>query len=552
MKTAYLFLLAVLFSACAFNHENTETSHYEARIDSIFHELYSDNEPGAAIAVVQNGKIVFKKGYGSANLEYDIPVSSESIFHIASISKQFTVFSILLLQSEGKLDFDDDIRKYIPELPDFGETITLRQLASHTSGLRDQWNILAMAGWRMDDVITKEHVLKMLARQKDLNFSPGEEFMYCNTGFTLLAEVVARVSGITFAKFTKEMIFDPLKMSNTQFYDDHERIVRNRAYSYEALDSSFKKKILNFANVGATSLFTTVEDLSLWAINFDTQMIGHPTIFDQMNAEATLNNGQTFGGAYGQFINDYKRLRKIEHSGADAGYRSYFGRFPNEKFSIIVFSNLANSDPEGIAMKVSDLYLRDNIIESQSAAKATTPISLKPEEMEKFCGYYWNKKDMFTSFIQLKNDTLQEYDDKLTPISENIFEFISNTSHIQLRFEVDNSYKTMIGIENQRDTLRFTSYEPRSYSTDELKVFTGKFYSEELNTDYELKIIDNQLVATHTRLDDIRLEPIMADMFSGNSWFMSNFKFERNMENSITGILVSNGRVRDLYFKKTK
>lgn len=551
MKKSYLYLLIVVLCASTFYNCNDKASqNYETQIDSIFQQFDAAGKPGAAIAVVQDGELVFKKGYGSANLEYDIPVTPKTIFHIASVSKQFTVFSILLLQSDGKLDFDDDIRKYIPEVPNFGKTITLRHLASHTSGLRDQWDLLAMAGWRLDDVITKEHVMKIVAKQKALNFNPGEEFIYSNTGFTLLAEVVARVSGMSFSEYTKANIFEPLKMDNTLFFDDHEKLVKNRAYSYEVNNSSYKKRVLSFANVGATSLFTSVEDLSLWAINFETQTVGNSDIFNQMNSLATLNNGQTFAGAYGQFISDYKGLQKIEHTGSDAGYRSYLGRFLNENFSVMVFSNLANSNPEDLAMKVSEIYLGNKMKASQPIQKATTDFSMKSDDMEKFAGHYWNKKHMFTSLINFKNDTLREYEDILTPISKNSFELITNNSHVQLKFKVDDTHKTMIGIENGKDTLHFTHYQQRNYTTEELKEFIGKYYNYELSTHYELKIVNNQLVATHSRQNDIGLNPIMADMFSGNSWFMSNFRFERGSKSSISGIYVSSARARDVHFEK--
>ncbi len=222
------------------------------QVDEVFAPWDNNDTPGASVAIVKDGAILYKKGYGLANLEYDVPISPTSIFHIASISKQFTVFSILLLEKQGKLSLDDDVRKYIPEVPDFGKTITLRHLASHTSGLRDQWNLLSMAGWRMDDVITKEHILKLVSKQKELNFSPGDEYAYCNTGFTLLAEVVSRVSNMSFAEFTNAKIFEPLRMSNTLFYDDHEKIVKNRTYSYYSDSTGYKKSVLNFANVGAT------------------------------------------------------------------------------------------------------------------------------------------------------------------------------------------------------------------------------------------------------------------------------------------------------------
>ena len=178
------------------------------------------------------------------------------------------------------------------KVPDFGKKITLRNLANHTSGLRDQWNLLAMAGWRLDDVITKEHILKLVSKQKELNFNPGDEFLYCNTGYTLLAEVVARVSGKSFAEYTDEHIFKPLHMSNTLFYDDHEKIVQNRAYSYKSAGTGYKKSVLNYANVGATSLFTTVEDLSLWAMNFENPVVGDQSLIDKMKQQAISNDGQ--------------------------------------------------------------------------------------------------------------------------------------------------------------------------------------------------------------------------------------------------------------------
>lgn len=235
IKAFSFFSILIISSSLNLVAQASFSNALELKMDSIFGDFNDINKPGASVAVVKNQKIVFKKGYGSANLEYDIPNSPSTIFHIASISKQFTVFSILLLEKEGKLSFDDDIHKYIPEVPNFGKTITLRHLASHTSGMRDQWGLLAMAGWRQDDVITKAHILKLVSQQKELNFNPGEAYMYCNTGFTLLAEVVARISGKTFAAFTEENIFKPLNMLNTLFYDDHEKIVKNRAYSYHAV-----------------------------------------------------------------------------------------------------------------------------------------------------------------------------------------------------------------------------------------------------------------------------------------------------------------------------
>ncbi|WP_339715403.1 serine hydrolase domain-containing protein [uncultured Kriegella sp.] len=556
-NTLILLSFALVFANGCKTEVQYASNDFESRVDSVFAEYNDIVKPGAAVAVVMNGEIVFQKGYGSANLEYDIPVTSSTIFHIASVSKQFTVFSILLLVEEGKLDFDDDIRKYIPEVPDFGKTISLRHLASHTSGLRDQWNLLAMAGWRQDDVITKEHVLKLVAKQKELNFEPGEAYTYCNTGFTLLAEVVSRVSGQSFAEFTKSRIFDPLQMTNTLFYDDHEKIVKNRAYSYHSDDLGFKKSVLSYANVGATSLFTTVEDLSLWAMNFGSPKVGNNEIINQLNTLATLNNGETFGGAHGQFVNKYRGLNQIQHGGADAGYRSYLGRFPDQNFAVSVFSNFASANTRGLAMRITDIFLEDALIsESENKVEAAKYEKLSNEELEAFAGSYWNEAGSYSRKVFLKNDTLrysrgEGNESLIVPIGNNIFDMLSVGVDSKVGFEIEKEQKTIIVTIDDGDTIISKSYIPINYSKEQLQEFAGTFYSEELSTSYSFKIKNDTLTATHSRLNDIRINPIKKDMFFGDQWFFNNIKFERDNSNAISGIRISNGRVKNLLFKKT-
>ncbi|MEO0584303.1 MAG: serine hydrolase domain-containing protein, partial [Bacteroidota bacterium] len=258
------------------------TAEEQRRIDQIFEDFDHPTRPGAGLCIMKDGEVIWKKGYGSANLEYEIPVQPHTVFHVASVSKQFTVFSLLLLEEEGKLSFDDDIRKFIPELPSFGTTITLRHLASHTSGLRDHWDLYCLAGGRMDDAITNDHLLKLIVRQQELNFIPGEKYWYSNTGYTLLAEVIERVSGQTLAAFTQKRIFEPLGMKNSQFYDDHEKIVPNRAYSYEQRGDSYKKRVLSFSITGSTSVFTTLDDISAWVLNFESPKVGNAEILAKM------------------------------------------------------------------------------------------------------------------------------------------------------------------------------------------------------------------------------------------------------------------------------
>lgn len=553
----FLLLSPLLLNAqgAAYIHE-VHTQNIEGKIDSLFSEWNDSKKPGASVAVVRNGQIIFKKGYGSANLEYNIPNSPSTVFHIASVSKQFTAFSILLLAAEGKLSIDDDIRKYIPEVPDFGKKITLRHLATHTSGLRDQWNLLAMAGWRLDDVITKEHVLTLVKRQKELNFNPGEEYLYCNTGFTLLAEVVARVSEKSFAEYTKEKIFEPLGMTSTLFYDDHEKIVKNRAYSYSLADQGYKKRVLSYANAGATSLFTTVEDLSLWADNFNSPKVGNQEIIDQLNTEAVLNNGETFGGAMGQFVGSYKGLKQIQHGGADAGYRTYFARFPEQDFAVIVFSNLASFNPGGMARKVADVYLHKLYAEPEEEnTKEVIPIAkVKRKKLETFSGNYWNSANSRGVKIYLKDDSLRyalseniEY--ILIPVSDSEFTLLNAPASVMVKFEDKPGSQISVTI-NNGDPEILQSYEPAEYSSKELLDFAGAYYSEELGATYTFEVSDGKLLAKHIRLGEILCDPVRADHFKGNQWYFGNIKFERNSDKSITGFKVSNGRVRNLSFTK--
>ncbi len=401
----------------------------EKQIDQLFTMWDNLQSPGAAVAVAKDGKIIFEKGYGSAAMEYNIPITSGTVFHIASVSKQFTAFAILLLEKEGKLSINDDIRKYIPEVPDFGKVITLNHLLHHTSGLRDQWELLAMAGWRLDDNITTEQVLRLVSRQKELNFNPGDRMTYCNTGYTLLAEVVARVSGMSFADYTRIHIFEPLKMTNTLFYDDCEKLVMNRAYSFYADSTGYKKSNLNYSTVGATSLFTTAPDLCLWSMNFEQPVVGKD-IMDRMAERGVLNNGDTIDYAMGQINGEYKGLKAFFHGGADAGYRTQLLRIPEERFSVNVLSNLATFNPWDLATKITDLYLKDKVVSeapAQVVPKADSgAVKVDPAVLATYSGKYELQPGVFVAISAEDNILYAEAPElpktRMDPLSESEFE----------------------------------------------------------------------------------------------------------------------------------
>jgi CubicO group peptidase (beta-lactamase class C family) len=400
----------------------------DKRIEQLMSVIISGDGPGASVAVSRDGKIIYSKGFGHADLEHDAHNAPNTVFHIASVSKQFTAFAIAMLVDQGKISLDDDIRKYLPEMHDFGTPITIRHLVHHTSGLRDQWNLLAMAGWRLDDVITRQQILRLISRQRELNFKPGDQHNYCNTGYTLMAEIVSRVTRKSFPQWTKENIFDPLKMDATLFYDDHQKIVPNRAYSYYLADTIYKKSVLNYANVGATSLFTTVEDISKWGDNFYTKTVGNDNVMKMMEQPFILNNGDTIDYAFGQVPGEYKGQKTWSHNGADAGYRSQLLRFPDQGVSISVFSNLAGFNPGMVGYKLADEFLKDVLKEvpkkdeqpQQQNNTPPAPFDPKQVKLNEYAGRFYSSELETFYELAVKNDTLvarhSRHDDfKLTP-----------------------------------------------------------------------------------------------------------------------------------------
>lgn len=531
----------------------------EEIVDMFFNRVIKADSSGASLAVIKDGSIIYKHGYGKANLEYDIPIIPSTIFHVASVSKQFTAFAIAMLADQGKLSLDDDIHKYLPEIPDFGKTITIRHLIHHTSGLRDQWELLAMSGCRLDDVITQEHIMKIVRHQKELNFAPGEEHLYCNTGYTLLAEIVARVSGKSFPEYTATNIFKPLGMTNTHFHDDHEMIVKNMAYSYAPKgDSGFKKSVLSYANVGATSLFTTVEDLAKWMQNLDDGRVGGAAVIKQMHQRGVLNNGKELDYAFGLSIGEYRGLRKVDHGGADAGYRSYVVRFPDQKFAIAILSNLGSFNPGGIAMQIADVYLSDQLAPEKPKTEITElkAVKVDPALYDAYVGKYQLQPALVINITKEDNRLMLQVTgqskDELFPESETTF-FLSdsNVSGLKLSFQRDETGKiNQLMIHQGGQDIPAKRIESDVPVPSQFEEFIGDYYSDELGTIYTIVIQDSQLAAQHRRNEDIRLTAVAADQFAGDKWWFGNVSFIRDENHKVAGFRLTGGRVRNLRFDK--
>lgn len=521
-----------------------------AKVDQLFAEWDNWDSPGAALAVVKDGAIVYKRGYGCANLEYNIPITPSTIFHVASVSKQFTAFAIALLAQQGRLSLDDDVRQHLPEVPDLGKTITIRHLIHHISGLRDQWELLAMAGWRLDDVITKEHILKMVRHQQDLNFAPGEEHLYCNTGYTLMAEIVERVTSQSFGEYTAASIFKPLGMASTHFHDDHEMIVKNRAYSYASDEErGFRKSVLSFANAGATSLFTTVKDLTRWAQNFDDARVGGVAVIEQMHQQGILNNGKEISYAFGLVIGEHGGLRTVSHSGGDAGYRSHLVRFPDQRIAIAILSNLSTFNPASLALQVAEVYLADQF---PPAAAKETAVPVDPVTYDVYIGHYFSSLGLLRisrEDEQLMAQVMEQLKRKLLFESEDRFSIAG--VGVQVSFQRDETGQvTQLTIHQSSRDMVAKRVEPLSLTPEQLAEFMGDYYSDELGTTYTMTVKDDRLVVRHRRHDDVPLTPIVADQFASTKWPLGNIHFMRDENEGVTGFKLSSERIRNLRFDK--
>ena len=545
----------------------TLSENQSQKIDSIFAKLSQGDRPGCSVAVQRGDKIVYEKGFGLAQLEYGIPINTDTIFHVASVSKQFTVFAVALLAADGKLDLDDEIRDHVPEVPDFGQLITLRHLIHHTSGLRDQWDLFVLSGGRMDDVIRKSDIIELVANQVDLNFSPGQEHLYCNTGYTLLAMVVERVSGMSLNEFCQRRIFGPLAMAHTHFHDNHQHIVAGRAYSYRKMGKDkYQKSVLSYANAGATSLFTTGADLMRWQQNFADRSVGNDDLFATMLTPGKLNDGTELDYAGGLVHGTYKGLKLISHGGADAGFRSFLGRFPQQNLSIAILGNYANCNPRNFAMKIADVILMDQFPnldkESAEASGADQPPETGGEtdselatQAELECtGWYFDPTEASLYVVTAKDKQLYLQFGYVKPIlltRLGPFRFQSTIKKypLTIKFRNDKDAATdaaTLSIPGRKAAV-MEEVGPKGEVQDYAETLPGRYFSDELESFYKIVLDGDRFLLRRRRHEDANLRMRFRDGFNAGN---NIIRLTRDTNNHITGFLLSTGRVRDLRFHR--
>ncbi|MFC2155150.1 serine hydrolase domain-containing protein [Acidobacteriota bacterium] len=537
------------------------------RIDKIFAKWDKNDSPGCALAVYRDGKIIYKRGYGMADLERDVPLSSKSVFDIGSTSKQFVAMCILLLEEDGKLSLDDDIRKYISKIPGYGDTITIRHLIHHTSGIRDYLGLMAMAGMNFANDFPEEEIIDLIARQKALNFKPGDEHLYSNSGYFLLAEIVKRASGKSLGEFAKENIFIPLQMNNTQFYDDYSRIVKNRAIGYMPEDSGgFRTELYLFDLVGDGGVLTSVEDLFLWDQNFYRNKLGKSgqDLIKKMQTKGKLNNGKDLTYAFALGIGAYRGLKTVSHGGSWAGYRAQLIRFPEQKFSVACLTNLGTNNPSKLCKQVADIYLAENFGQDGKPGKSNVKPAVKPQfiklsksRLQKSTGAFRNPETGSNWELSVKENRLQAelssgYTFHFSPVSKNEFHALDAPVEIKITFVKSGKSGTKnLRVEIEaREAVIYEPFRVFSATPEQLRDYAGDYYSEELDVTYKIGVkTDTLFAAIKYDPEAIHFKPVLKDEFTVGGMLLN---FKRNEVGAVTGFCVNSGRVKNICFSKKR
>lgn len=533
------------------------------KVDTLFEDFTRPGAPGCALGVLSDGKLVYKNGFGLANLEYDIPIMPSSVFHVASMAKQFTAMAALLLEESGRISLDDPISRYLPDCPEYAEAVSVRHLIHHTSGLRSDLVLLIMAGWRLEDVITNGDVMELFRRQQGLNFQPGDQFLYSGTGYLVLASIIEQVTGQSLDSYCKQMIFEPLGMNQTFFNDDYLRVVKERAYAYyEDGENNYQKAVLTCGLTGGTGLFTSVEDLSLWDENFYSGDVGGLSLVNQMSRRALLNSGEEIDYGCSLFLIQHAGREVVAHGGDGAGIHCFMMRIPDEHFSVIILGNHGSIKAQQLAQKTADVYFGATPGESDQQMDAPSIVELDEEQLLEKVGRYYDEESGSFVDVDLHEGRLQVWGYDVVPKSENSF-IVAVSPDASAEFtQATGDEPKGLSIDTGLSRQRFVAVEKINPTQDYLVNFEGSYYSCELDVSWRILLDGDDLVVHRKRQGLSKLNPITQDVFS-DDWMASithsgskpiSLVFEREHNQPPSGFRISDSgaRVKNLRFVKVK
>jgi CubicO group peptidase (beta-lactamase class C family) len=541
---------AALVLAAGCKTTGLQESPKTAAVDQLFAKWDRADSPGAAVVVVKDGAVVYQRGYGSANLESRTAITPQTAFDAASVAKQFTGLAIAMLIEQGKLSLDDDIRKHIPDVPDFGKPITIRHLLYHTSGLRDWPETLGLSGMDWGAVITMDTILEMVRRQQELDFMPGEEQQYCNTSYNLLAATVSKVTGKSFRAWTDANIFEPLGMKQTHFCENPAKLIPNRAESYSAAgNNKYNRTISQLAAQGSSSLFITAEDMGKWLVNFQKEAVGGRSAFERMYEPGKLNNGKKIDYGFGVVLGNYHGDRAISHGGGWAGYRSVVVHIPEKNFGVAILGNAGDLDTTKLARQIADVYFGHSSapkkpVESptQSAAK------LDPSIWEAYTGTYrlgagW-LLEIARDGDQLTAQATREDKVKMTAVSDTKFFVAAYNAPVEFVPAKSGPATHLLYRGIRAPRLQVPKLSPTG-----LQPYVGDYWSEELRVAYRVELRDGDLGVRDRSGKWFRLLPTGADRFDVDQQ-RTSVEFIRNAASEVMELKVSGGRIRNVRFSR--
>jgi CubicO group peptidase (beta-lactamase class C family) len=515
---------------------------HEAEVDRIFAK-WTASTPGCAVGVSIAGKPGLARAYGMADLEHGVPNTADTIFESGSVAKQFTAAAVLLLASDGKLSLDDQVRKYIPELPDYGMPLTIRHMLTHTSGLRDWGGVAAIGGWpRGTRTYTHAHVLDIVSRQHALNFTPGARYSYSNTGYNLAAILVSRVSGMSFAEFTRRRIFEPLGMTRSSWRDDYTRIVKDRAIAYEPERDGFRLS-MPFENVhGNGGMLTTVGDLLKWAANFASPKVGDAAFVRTQIEPGRFSDGRAHGYAMGLQVGAYKGVRAISHGGATAGYRTQLSLYPDQGVAVAVLCNAANADAGGNANAVADIYLGNNL---KARAAPSSRYTLTSADYAAALGLFRDTSTGLTYRLIREGDKVRiQPGPDLVPLSAT--EFLTNDGGG--KWQVVDGGKSARFSDEYATVMAFEKVSPVEPSAAQLQELAGTYISTEAEAQMTAVVEDGALVLKRRPAVTTKLTPVYADAFTAPG--LGLVIFRRDAAGRVEALSLTQDRVWDLRFAR--
>jgi CubicO group peptidase (beta-lactamase class C family) len=518
----------------------------QQRVDRIFAAYDKAGSPGCALGVIRNGNFIYRKDYGTASLELGVPLSPQSVFYMGSVSKQFTAASAVLAAEQGFLSLDDDVRKYVPELPDYGQAITLRQMLHHTSGFRDVLTLLYISGRHEAYLHSRDEMIDLIVRQKGLNNNPGDEWIYSNTNYFLLGEVVKRATKMSLAEFAAENIFKPLRMVHTQFYDDHTLVVPGRVAAYDpGSDGSFLVDwSTNYDTVGGGGLMSSVDDLLLWDRNFYENKLGKGTLIKEMLTRGVLNNSKRISYALGLESGTYRGLPIVEHGGALFGYGTEILRFPEQHFTVICLCNLSSVDENSVSRKVADIYLEKSL--PAEAGAPQSPSESGFPEPSPFAGKYLDPRKHFVYSFTASGSNLIAWGASLRRVGPNQFKDLGTGT---ITFDgSDGGMKATLEMDGEA-FFAGKRIEELHLSSAALETYTGRYRSAELDATYNLSISEGNLVLRNNWNPSLKLTPIAQDEFESEN--LGTIVFHRDAGRRVSGLSVFSVNARNVSFKKT-